>query len=185
MLPLLVALPTIFKLPHTNPDPARGRAIYISMAVTDLKPTTTSPTAPTAPAAGMVGRVVPTAPVGRVVPTARKRAAIRRSELDAWREYEYLRGDEFQLDELKKFFASKPQVIAARLLEIARTVKSAKDAWDAGADAGLATGEKSDEFNPTVDTRGDAPAPGCADPATSAEKEITVRVRGAHHILTP
>jgi len=142
------------------------------MAVTELKPTTTSPTAPTAPAAGMVGRVVP---------TARKRAAIRRSELDAWREYEYLRGDEFQLDELKKFFASKPQVIAARLLEIARTVKSAKDAWDAGADAGLATGEASDEFNPTVDTRGDAPAPGCADPATSAEKEITVGVRGPHH----
>ena len=99
---------------------------------------------------------------GSVVPTqdAAARPSVQRVELDPWREYEGLRGDNFDLAELKAFFAGKPQVIAARLLKIVTTVKSAKDDCDAKADTGLAAGEKSADFNPTEDVRDTGPAAG-------------------------
>ena len=88
------------------------------------------------------------------------RPFVRRPELDQWREYEVLRGDDFDLSELKDFFASKPHVVAGRLLQIASTLQRAKAKWDAGASSGLAAGEKSDEFDPTVDVRDSGPAVG-------------------------
>ena len=94
---------------------------------------------------------------GVAVPT---RTPTRRAELDAWREYEVLRGDEFNLAELQAFFAGKPQIVAARLFQVANTVRRAKVAWDAGAESGLASGEKSDDFDPTKDVRDTGPAEG-------------------------
>jgi hypothetical protein len=111
--------------------------------------------APSSTVAGVVsGSVVPTSMGGA------SRAAVRRAELEPWREYESLRGDAFALDELKAFFATKPQVIAGRLLQIAGTLRDAKGAWEAGAATGLGEGEKSADFDPTVDVRDSGPAEG-------------------------
>ena len=115
------------------------------------------------------GVVVPTAaaaaapPVlkGVVVPTAAAAAApVLRPELDAWREYEFLRGEDFNLGTLQSYFAGKPQVIAGRLYNIFQTLRRTQAAWEAGASAGLTEGEKSDKFDPTKDIRDTGPAEG-------------------------
>ena len=102
------------------------------------------------------GVVVPTAAATRV----KAAAPVLRPELDAWREYEFLRGDDFDLDSLQSFFAGKPAIIAGRLFNIFTTLQRTKAAWEAGADDGLAAGEKSDKFDPTKDTRDTGPAEG-------------------------
>ena len=57
---------------------------------------------------------------------------------------------------LRSFFAKRPQLVAARLAEVATTLSKAKSDWENSAE-GLAAGEKSDEFDPTKDVRDEAP----------------------------
>ena len=81
------------------------------------------------------------------------RDPVRRPELDEWREFEELRGG-MDGPKLKEFFAQRPQLVASRLLQVVTTLKSAQADWEAGE--GLGAGEKSDEFDPTKDVRGEA-----------------------------
>ena len=67
--------------------------------------------------------------VGVVVPTEKTKAKELRPELDAWREYEFLRGDDFDLGALQGYFKGKPLVIARRLLTIAQTLRRTQAAW--------------------------------------------------------
>ena len=77
---------------------------------------------------------------GRVVPTVKD---VRSAALDPWRDFESLRG-RLDREGYQAFFSSRPQQIAARLLEVASTLRTAKAEWEA-ADDGLKDGEKSDE----------------------------------------
>ena len=96
---------------------------------------------------------------GRVVPTRTAVSDIQRPELDKWRNYEALRGDGLEGEKLRSFFAKRPQLVAARLAEVATTLSKAKSDWEKSAE-GLAAGEKSDEFDPTKDVRDEAPEEG-------------------------
>ena len=80
------------------------------------------------------------------------RPPVLRPELDAWREYDGLRGS-IDEEKLRAFFARRPQRVTARLATVAYTLRRAKEEWDAGE--GLSVGEKSEEFDPTKDVRGE------------------------------
>ena len=95
-----------------------------------------------------------TATMGKVVPT---RAAVRRPELERWRDYEVLRGG-LEKEVYTDYFKQRPTQIASRLVQVASTLRKAKAEWDAAE--GLADGEKSDEFDPTKDVRDEAPDEG-------------------------
>ena len=107
------------------------------------------------PPAAVARTEAPTAR-GVVVPTSAT-AAVVRPELEPWRKYEVLRGD-FELPKLKEFFGERPQIVARRFYQVSTTLRRARADWEAGA--GLTEGEKSDEFDPTKDVRGEAPAEG-------------------------
>lgn len=83
---------------------------------------------------------------------------VRRPEIDEWREFEGLRGDGFDEEKLRSFFARRPQLVVGRLAEVAGVLRNAKAQWDASE--GLATGQKSDEFDPTKDVRDEEPESG-------------------------
>ena len=57
--------------------------------------------------------------------------AVVSPELDAWREFDKLRGG-LDFEQLKKFFASRPHLVLSRLYEVLTIAKAAKDEWDAG-----------------------------------------------------
>ena len=84
---------------------------------------------------------------------------VRCQELDRWRQYEILRGG-LDSETYKGFFASRPQLVAKRLVEVGRTLYAAKQDWDSSAVEGLRQGEKSADFDPTKDVRGEAPGEG-------------------------
>jgi len=95
--------------------------------------------------------------LGVVTPTARP--PVLSPELDEWRKFEGLRGG-LDSDRYKEFFSSRPQLVAARLAKVTSTLYAAKQDWEASASEGLVNGEKSAEFDPTKDVRGELPGEG-------------------------
>eukprot|EP00308_Calcidiscus_leptoporus_P011741 CAMPEP_0119354846 /NCGR_PEP_ID=MMETSP1334-20130426/3823_1 /TAXON_ID=127549 /ORGANISM="Calcidiscus leptoporus, Strain RCC1130" /LENGTH=770 /DNA_ID=CAMNT_0007368533 /DNA_START=44 /DNA_END=2356 /DNA_ORIENTATION=- len=81
--------------------------------------------------------------------------SVQRAELDRWREFEVLRGD-FDKAKILRFFITRPQLLIGRFSEIATTLNAARSEWTSGAADGLKAGEKSAEFDPTKDVRGEA-----------------------------
>jgi len=57
--------------------------------------------------------------------------AVRRPELDPWRDFDVLRGG-LNVEKLNNFFRSRPFLVADRLIEVVTIVKAAKEEWDNG-----------------------------------------------------
>jgi len=57
--------------------------------------------------------------------------AVKRPELDEWRDFDELRGG-LDVEKLNNFFSLRPNLVAGRLIKVAKIAKAAKEEWDNG-----------------------------------------------------